>query len=188
MKVLDTDLPGVQLIEPKVFEDGRGYFLETFRAARYGAAGLPEVFPQDNVSFSRHGVLRGLHLQNPKGQAKLISVLAGEVFDVAVDLRHGSPHFGRWVGVNLSEENKRQLFIPKGFAHGYCVLSETALFAYKCSAPYDPDCELALRWSDPTIGIAWPLAEPQLSPRDAAAPFLAEIPAERLPRYAAAPA
>jgi len=187
MRVLETELPGVRVVEPKVFGDERGYFLETFQAARYGAAGLLEVVSQDNLSSSQSGVLRGLHLQNPNGQAKLVSVLAGEVFDVAVDVRLGSPQFGRWVGFPLSAENKRQVFIPEGFAHGFCVLSETALFAYKCSTPYDPDSEITLRWSDPAIGIVWPVAAPLLSPRDAAAPLLTEIPAERLPRYTTAP-
>lgn len=183
MKVRETDLPGVRIVEPAVFGDARGYFLEVFQAARYAAAGMPEVFPQDNLSCSQQGVLRGLHLQHPNGQGKLVSVLQGEVFDVAVDLRRGSPRFGRWVGVRLSGETKQQLFIPEGFAHGFCVLSATALFAYKCTALYDPASELSLRWSDPAIGITWPIAEPRLSQRDAAAPLLAEIPEERLPTY-----
>jgi len=183
MKVLDTALPGVRIVEPKVFGDARGYFLETFQADRYAAAGLPGAFAQDNLSFSGKGVLRGLHFQHPHGQAKLVSVLAGAVFDVAVDVRRGSPHFGRWVGVEISAEDNRQVFIPEGFAHGFCVLSEAALFAYKCSAVYDPDSEVTLRWSDPEIGIAWPVAAPLLSPRDAAAPLLSEVAPERLPAY-----
>jgi dTDP-4-dehydrorhamnose 3,5-epimerase len=185
MKVLESELSGVRIIEPKVFADDRGYFLETFQTARYGAAGFHALFDQDNLSFSQQGVLRGLHLQNPDEQAKLVSVLAGEVFDVAVDVRRGSPQFGRWAGFRLSAENKRQVYIPEGFAHGFCVLSETALFAYKCSVPYSPDSEITLRWSDPAIGIDWPVSEPLLSPRDAAAPLLSEISPDRLPQYAA---
>ncbi len=183
MKVERTDLPGVLLIEPRVFGDERGYFLETFQADRYRAAGIAGPFVQDNLSFSRGPVLRGLHLQYPRVQAKLVSVLAGEVFDVAVDVRPGSPHFGRWTGALLSDGNKRQLYIPAGFAHGFCVLSESALFAYKCTGVYAPEDEITVRWNDPEIGIAWPVAEPILSDKDAAAPCLREIDPDRLPPY-----
>ena len=184
MKVEETSLPGVLLIEPRVFGDERGYFLETFRAERYQAVGIAGPFVQDNLSFSRGPVLRGLHLQHPRAQGKLVSVLAGEVFDVAVDVRPGSLGFGCWTGVLLSGENKRQLYIPPGFAHGFCALSETVLFAYKCTDVYVPETEITVRWDDPEIGIAWPVAEPILSARDAAAPCLREIDANRLPSYA----
>jgi len=183
MKVEETNLPGVLLIEPRVFGDDRGYFLETFRAERYQAAGIAGPFIQDNLSFSRGPVLRGLHLQHPRAQGKLVFVLAGEVFDVAVDVRPSSPSFGLWTGALLSSENKRQLYIPTGFAHGFCVLSETVLFAYKCTEVYVPEDEITVRWDDPDIGITWPLAEPILSARDAAAPYLREIGADRLPPY-----
>lgn len=172
-------IPEVLLIEPKVFGDSRGFFLETFRASSYGEYGIGP-FVQDNLSFSQRGVLRGLHVQNPNGQAKLVSVLQGEVFDVAVDVRAGSPTFGRWVGEVLSAENRRQLYVPVGFAHGFCVLSESALFAYKCGAYYDPTNEFTVRWDDPDIGVAWPIEEPTLSAKDAAAPRLRDVAAERL--------
>jgi len=181
VKISETSLPGVLLIEPQVFGDERGFLMETYRAERYADAGLPDMGAQDNLSFSRRGVLRGLHLQHPRGQAKLCSVLAGEVWDVAVDVRPSSAHFKQWVGVTLSSENRHQLYIPQGFAHGFCALSETALFAYKCSDRYDPDSELSIRWDDPDIGIEWPVGQPELSPRDAAAPRLAELGEGRLP-------
>lgn len=166
MNVAPTSLPEVLLVEPKLFGDRRGYFFESFNAGRYADHGIASTFVQDNVSFSRGGVLRGLHLQNPHAQDKLVYVLDGEVFDVAVDMRAGSPRFGRWAGERLSGENARQLFIPAGFAHGFCVLSETVLFAYKCSDFYAPGCEVTIAWNDPDIGIAWPLAEPSLSEKD----------------------
>ena len=183
MRVVPTDLPDVLVVEPRVFGDHRGYFLETFQARRYAEAGIPGPFVQDNLSFSQRGVLRGLHYQHPHAQGKLVWVLQGEVFDVAVDIRRGSPTFGRWVGVRLSGENKRQLWIPPGFAHGFCVLSETALFTYKCTDYYAPEDEGTVRWDDPDLGIEWPVEEPALSAKDAAAPMLAEIPVERLPPY-----
>ncbi|GAB4263307.1 MAG: dTDP-4-dehydrorhamnose 3,5-epimerase [Thermoleophilia bacterium] len=183
MRVVETELPGVLLVEPRVFGDERGYFLETYQARRYAEAGIPGPFVQDNLSFSRRGVLRGLHYQHPHGQGKLVWVLQGEVFDVAVDIRRGSPFFGRWVGVRLSAENKRQLWIPPGFAHGFCVVSETALFAYKCTDYYAPEAEGAVRWDDPALGIDWPVADPVISAKDAAGLRLAEIPPERLPAY-----
>ncbi len=175
MKVEDTDLPGVKLIHPRVFEDARGFFMETWHRARYREAGLPD-FVQDNLSCSKKGVLRGLHFQHPHPQGKLVQVLAGEIFDVAVDIRQGSPTFARWVGVVLSSKNRRQLYIPEGFAHGFCVLSEEALVAYKCTDVYHPEADRGLRWDDPDIGIAWPIEDPILSPKDAGAPRLAGHP------------
>ena len=184
MKVHETALPGVILIEPEVFGDSRGYFLEAWNVRRYAEAGLAQTFVQDNISFSRQGILRGLHLQNPRSQGKLVYVLAGEVYDVAVDLRRGSPHFGCWFGVTLSAQNHRQLYIPEGFGHGFCVLSESALFAYKCTDYYFREAEMSVRWDDPDLAIDWPVDNPALSAKDAAAPFLTEIPAARLPAFA----
>lgn len=185
MLIHTTNLPGVVIIEPRVFGDERGFFMETWNQARYAEAGLPERFVQDNLSFSRRGVLRGLHFQNPNGQGKLVSVLQGEVFDVAVDIRVGSPTFGQVASVLLSAENKRQFYIPPGFAHGFCVTSETALFAYKCTEFYEPKAEASLRWNDPALAIDWPIDAPELSAKDAAAPTLADFPRERLPVYEA---
>ncbi len=187
MRVVPTEIPGVLVVEPRVFGDRRGYFLETFQARRYAEAGIAGPFVQDNLSFSQQGVLRGLHYQHPRPQGKLVWVLQGEVFDVAVDIRRGSPTFGRWVGVRLSAENKRQLWIPPGFAHGFCVVSETALFTYKCTDYYAPEAEGTIRWDDPDLGIGWPVAGPALSAKDAAAPRLREVPPERLPPYGAEP-
>ena len=167
MNVLTCDIPGLLIIEPKVFGDARGFFLETWNLRRYREAGLDADFVQDNLSFSRRGILRGLHFQSPKPQGKLLQVLQGEVFDVAVDIRRSSPTFGKWHGLMLSGENKRQFYVPPGFAHGFAVLSETALFHYKCTEFYSPKDELAIRWDDPDIGIQWPLKEPLLSERDA---------------------
>ena len=183
MNVLQTKLPGVLILEPQVFGDGRGYFLETWSSTRYEDAGIAGPFVQDNVAFSRKGVLRGLHLQHPRSQGKLVQVLSGEVFDVAVDVRVGSPSFGRWVGNRLSEANHRQMYIPPGLAHGYCVLSETALFSYKCTDFYNPATEIGILWNDPQLNIDWLIAAPVVSPKDAVYPRLAEIPAERLPRF-----
>ena len=187
MNVVETRLPGVLLVEPKVFGDERGFFVETWHAGRYAEAGLPGFagFVQDNLSFSRRGVLRGLHFQNPDQQGKLVYVLQGEVYDVAVDIRTGSPNFGEWVGATLSAENKRQIYIPEGFAHGFLVTSETALFAYKCTAPYNARAEATVSWNDPQIGIRWPVEAPILSEKDRAAQVLAEIPTEQLPGYEA---
>ncbi|MEW6663478.1 MAG: dTDP-4-dehydrorhamnose 3,5-epimerase [Bacillota bacterium] len=183
MKVIETGLPGVVIIEPRVLGDARGFFMETWQQARYAAAGLPEVFVQDNLSFSSHGTLRGLHYQHPYPQGKLVSVLQGEVFDVAVDIRVGSPTYGLWVGVTLSAENKRQLYIPPGFAHGFCVKSESALFAYKCTEFYHPEAEGGIIWNDPDIGIEWPVKAPLLSGKDGVYPRLREVPREKLPIY-----
>jgi dTDP-4-dehydrorhamnose 3,5-epimerase len=181
MNVVKTALPGVLIIEPKIFGDARGFFMETFHAMRYAQAGIPGPFVQDNLSRSGYGVLRGLHLQNPGGQGKLVTVLKGQVRDVAVDVRRGSPTFGKHVAVELSEENRRQLWVPRGFAHGFLVLSETADFFYKCDAPYSPDDEVAVRWNDPALGIDWDIEAPSLSARDAASWPLAEI--DNLPIY-----
>jgi dTDP-4-dehydrorhamnose 3,5-epimerase len=188
MKVIATRIPEVLLIEPRVFGDDRGFFMETYNAARYAAAGIPGTFVQDNVSLSRHGILRGLHLQHPHAQGKLVYVLEGEVFDVAVDVRVGSPTFGQWVGEILSADNRRQLWVPEGFAHGFCVTSERALFTYKCTDLYHAETELAVRWDDPDLGIDWPVREVQLSEKDARARALADIDSAALPRYPGATA
>jgi dTDP-4-dehydrorhamnose 3,5-epimerase len=181
MKVVATALPEVLIIEPKLFGDERGFFLESYQLDRYVENGIARPFVQDNLSRSRYGVLRGLHLQNPLTQGKLVSVLRGRVLDVAVDVRVGSPNFGRHVAVELSEENRRQLWVPRGFAHGFAVLSETADFFYKCDNHYSPKDEIVVRWDDPAIGIAWGIEQPSLAPRDAAAPRLADI--TNLPVY-----
>jgi dTDP-4-dehydrorhamnose 3,5-epimerase len=183
MNALETKLPGVMIFEPKVFGDERGFFMETWHADRYEEAGLPACFVQDNLSFSRRGVLRGLHFQNPDQQGKLVYVLQGEVYDVAVDIRVGSPTFGKWEAIVLTSGNKRQFYVPEGFAHGFLVISDTVLFAYKCTARYNAKAEASVLWNDPEIGIEWPVEEPVLSDKDRAAPPLAEMPVERLPRY-----
>jgi dTDP-4-dehydrorhamnose 3,5-epimerase len=180
MNIITCELPGLLVIEPKVFGDQRGFFMETWHQKRYAECGLPENFVQDNLSFSRRGILRGLHFQNPNPQAKLVSVLEGEVFDVALDIRRGSPTFGRTHAVVLSSQNKRQFFLPAGFAHGFLVTSETALFHYKCTEYYSPQHEGAIRWNDPDLGIQWPVQAPLLSTKDASAPLLKEMPLERL--------
>jgi dTDP-4-dehydrorhamnose 3,5-epimerase len=183
MNVLETNLPGVLVFEPKVFGDERGFFMETWHADRYEEAGLPARFVQDNLSFSQRGVLRGLHFQNPDQQGKLVYVLQGEAYDVAVDIRVGSPTFGEWTAVTLSSENKRQFYVPEGFAHGFLVASNAALFAYKCTAKYNAKAEAGILWNDPEIGIEWPVEAPVLSEKDRAAPTLAQIPSEQLPSY-----
>jgi len=175
VRFVATDLPGVVRIEPQVFGDARGFFLEVFHAGKFREAGLDLVFVQDNHSASTHGVLRGLHAQLDHPQGKLVRVIEGEIWDVAVDIRPGSPSFGRWVGATLSEENAHQLWVPPGFGHGFCVLSEEADVEYKCSALYDASDEIAIQWNDPAIGIRWPVAEPVLSARDQAARPLAEL-------------
>jgi dTDP-4-dehydrorhamnose 3,5-epimerase len=181
MKIIETALPGVIIVEAKMFGDARGFFLETFQAKRYAEVGIVRPFVQDNLSRSSNGVLRGLHLQNPKAQGKLVSVMRGCVRDVAVDMRRGSPTFGRHVVVELSEDNRRQLWVPRGFAHGFVVLSESADFFYKCDEVYSPADEVVIRWNDPALSIDWGVTAPKLSPRDAAAPRLAEV--ARLPVY-----
>lgn len=183
MKIRPTQLPEVMTIEPDVFGDARGYFMETWNDARYRELGIAGPFVQDNVSLSGRGVLRGLHFQHPNDQGKLVYALQGEIFDVAVDVRRGSPTFGRWAAATLNAENKLQMYIPPGFAHGFCVLSDQALFAYKCSAFYSPEHETAIRWDDPDIGIPWPVAAPRLSAKDQAALRMADVPRERLPVY-----
>ncbi len=184
MNVTPTSLPGVLVVEPRVFRDDRGYFLETWSESRYGPAGLPTVFRQDNLSHSMPGVIRGLHYQFPTPQGKLVGVALGEVFDVAVDIRVGSPTFGRWVGATLSAESGRQLYIPEGFAHGFLVLGEgPAVFTYKCTNGYDPAGQCSILWDDPDLAIDWPVASPLLSPKDADAPRLREVPESRLPRF-----
>lgn len=181
MKVVDLSLPGVKRIEPDAFGDDRGYFMESFQAERYANSGVQGSFVQDNLSYSRYGVLRGLHYQHPNGQGKLIQVLQGEVFDVAVDIRRGSLTFGQWVGEYLDAVNHRQLWVPAGFAHGFCVLSGTALFAYKCTDYYAPDSERSVRWDDPDIGIDWPIVPDEISDKDANAPFLKDVLTSALP-------
>jgi dTDP-4-dehydrorhamnose 3,5-epimerase len=172
MHVIPTDLPGVLIIEPRVHGDARGFFLETFHAARYGDAGIPGPFVQDNHSRSAEGVLRGLHYQVTKPQGKLVRCVRGAVFDVAVDVRRGSPGFGRWVGTELTEEARRQLWIPPGFAHGFCVMVGPAEVEYKCTDYHAPNDESGIIWNDPVVGIAWPIADPTLSEKDRALPRL----------------
>jgi dTDP-4-dehydrorhamnose 3,5-epimerase len=183
MNVLPTRLPGVVVIEPRVFHDDRGYFFEIWNGARFGEAGLPSGSVQDNLSRSEPGVLRGLHLQSPTAQAKLLTVVSGEIWDVAVDVRRGSPNFGRWVGVTLSAQNHRQVFIPAGFAHGFVVTGEAAMVCYKCDAPYAPGDEMTILWNDPDLGIEWPLPSPRLSPKDRAGVRLRDVPLDRLPPF-----
>ena len=184
MKVIETPLQGCVVVEPAVFDDERGFFFESWNADRYARHGLHFTVVQSNVSASVRGVVRGLHYQWPNPQGKLVSVLEGEVYDVAVDIRRGSPTFGRWAAVMLSAENKRQFWIPEGFAHGFVVVSERAVFSYLCTAVYDKAADAAVRWDDPAIGIDWPISDPQLSAKDAAAPLLTDVAPERLPTYA----
>lgn len=182
MNVIPTEIPGLLILEPKVFGDDRGFFTETFNTQRYGEAGILRPFVQDNLSRSIKGTLRGLHFQEPHGQGKLVSCLQGSVYDVAVDVRKGSPHFGKWVAVELSGDNHRQFWIPSGFAHGFCVTSESADFFYKCTELYVPQAERAVAWNDPVLAIPWPLLAPLLSKKDQAAPHLKDAP--RLPLFA----
>ena len=183
MRVRPLEIADVLLIEPQVFGDERGFFVETYHAERYAKAGIPASFVQDNVSRSSRGIVRGLHLQRPHDQGKLVSVLEGEVFDVAVDVRVGSPSFGRWVGTVLSSLNHHQLYVPVGFAHGFCVISDFATFSYKCTDFYHPECELGIAFDDPEIGIRWPVDQPILGAKDQRSPPLARIDPEKLPRY-----
>ena len=175
MNVIPTSLEGLLIIEPDVFGDTRGYFLETYHQGRYQSAGLDTTFVQDNLSFSKKGTLRGLHFQITHPQAKLVQAITGKIFDVAVDIRPESPTFGKWSSALLSEENKHQLFIPEGFAHGFCVLSENAHVAYKCSDYYSPADEGGILWSDPAIGIDWPVKDPMLSDKDQQYPCLKDL-------------
>ena len=184
MKVTELALPGLKLITPRRFGDARGWFAETWQAERYQEAGIRESFVQDNLALSGRGVLRGLHAQEPHAQGKLVQVFQGRVFDVAVDLRVGSPTFGQWHGVILDQDSGLQFYLPPGFLHGYYVMSEQALFAYKTTDIYSPESEFRVRWDDPEIGIDWPLdGEPILSDKDRSAPLLAEVPDSRMSRY-----
>jgi dTDP-4-dehydrorhamnose 3,5-epimerase len=185
VNVLETDLPGVLIVEPSVFGDSRGFFMESWNGARYEEHGIPDHFVQDNLSFSACGVLRGLHFQNPRAQGKLVSVLLGEVFDVAVDIRVGSPNFGGWTGSTLSEVNRRQLWVPPGFAHGFVVTAESTLLCYKCTDYYAPEYDRSILWNDPEIGINWPVETLSLSDKDRAAPPLNQVPEDTLPHYKA---
>jgi dTDP-4-dehydrorhamnose 3,5-epimerase len=175
MNLIPTSLPGVLIIEPRVFRDERGFFLETYHAQRYREAGLDATFVQDNHSRSTRGTLRGLHWQAERPQGKLVRVLLGEIYDVAVDIRPDSPTFGKWVGFTLSADNFRQAWIPPGYAHGFCVTSEVAEVEYKCTDFYDPPSERGLIWNDPEVGIAWPIQDPILSPRDRQHPRLSAL-------------
>ena len=180
IQIHSTTLPDVLLIEPVVFADNRGFFLETYHRGKYAEAGLDVLFVQDNHSRSRKNTLRGLHYQAAHPQGKLIWAAAGEIFDVAVDIRKGSPAFGKWLGIHLTEANHLQLYIPPGFAHGFCVLSETADLMYKCTDFYFPEDDCGLLWNDPDIGINWPVTDPVLSKKDASLPRLSEVPPSRL--------
>src|SRR5689334_3882431 len=184
MDVMQTELPGLLLIEPRTFRDDRGFFLESFQAERYRDHGIADVFVQDNHSRSRQGVLRGLHFQVKRPQAQIVTVIRGRIFDAAVDLRLGSATFGLWYGVELSDEGPRQLYMAPGFAHGFCVLSEFADLHYKVSQLYDAGDEGGLVWNDPDVGIAWPVANPKVAARDAAYPRLKDLGADRLPHMA----
>ncbi len=178
MNIIKTAIPGVLIIEPRVFGDSRGFFMETWNTAGFAGAGLDLAFVQDNHSRSQKGVLRGLHFQNPGPQGKLVRVTRGAVYDVAVDLRASSPTFGHWVGVELSAENKRMLWVPEGFAHGFLTLEDDTDFLYKCTAPYAPQSEFTLAWNDPAVGIEWPVAglDPIISEKDARGLALADVP------------
>ena len=183
MKVTPTSHPDVLLIEPDVFADARGFFMETYHVGKFAAAGLPTEYLQDNHSRSSCGVLRGLHYQLEHPQGKLVRLVNGEVLDVAVDIRKGSPRFGQWVAVTLSAENRRQLYVPPGFAHGFCTLSEQADFLYKCTDIYTPGDEYGIAWDDPALAIDWPDLDIQLSDKDKRYPVLSE--SKHLPEYRA---
>ena len=185
MKVIETALPDVLILEPQVFGDARGFFYESYNKGKWQQAGIEADFIQTNVSRSAKGVLRGLHYQWPNPQGKLVSVLDGDVYDVAVDIRRGSPTFGQWTAVVLSAENKRHFWIPEGYAHGFVTLSETALFNYVCTDTYDREADAGVRWNDAALAIDWPVASPLLSDKDARLPFLADVAPDRLPPYAA---
>ncbi|MEM9136078.1 MAG: dTDP-4-dehydrorhamnose 3,5-epimerase [Cyanobacteria bacterium P01_F01_bin.42] len=183
MNIIETPLPGVLIIEPKTFGDDRGYFMETYSLTRYASNGMKLPFVQDNESFSRQGILRGLHYQLQQPQGKLVRVSQGEVYDVALDIRVGSPTFGQWYGVLLSSENKRQFYVPPGYAHGFCVTSPTAAFQYKCTDYYSPQDEYGIVWNDPDLAIQWPEQQPLLSKKDAVLPCLKDVPPEKLPQF-----
>ncbi|OIO36629.1 MAG: dTDP-4-dehydrorhamnose 3,5-epimerase [Candidatus Omnitrophica bacterium CG1_02_46_14] len=178
MNVITSKLDGILIIEPKVFGDNRGFFMESYNHAKFAEIGIDLTFVQDNHSRSARGVVRGLHYQINPGQDKLVRVIRGSVFDVVVDIRRKSPTFGRWEGFYLSEENRKQVFVPKGFAHGFCVTSEMAEFEYKCSEYYSPQDERGIIWNDPEIGVKWPVAEPILSQRDLKLPRFRDIAAD----------
>ena len=183
MKAEKTAFQTAWIIEPEAFHDQRGYFMETYHKEKYESLGLKTHFVQDNLSYSVRGTLRGLHYQHPHAQAKLVQVIRGEIFDVIADIRWGSPTFGRWMGVRLSDENRRQFYVPEGFAHGFCVLSESALVYYKCSDFYAPESEWGILWSDPGLGIHWPVSTPMLSDKDSRYPLLRDFSLERFPVY-----
>lgn len=185
MNVIETLLPGVLILEPKVWADSRGFFMETYHAERFRQIGIDLPFVQDNHSRSARGVLRGLHFQEPNSQGKLIRCTSGALFDVAVDVRRGSPNFGKWFGLELSAENRRMLWVPPGFAHGFCAVSDVADLVYKCTDFYNPESDRSILWNDPDLGIEWPIASPLLSPKDAAAPRLKE--AKVLPQFTGMP-
>lgn len=185
LKCKETELPGVLLVEPRVFNDDRGFFMETYHLEKYRNAGIDEPFVQDNLSHSRRGTLRGLHYQLKHPQGKLIYAVSGEIVDIAADIRKGSPTFGRWLSTVLSAGNRCQLYVPGGFAHGFCVLSETADVMYKCTDLYAPGDEYGILWSDPDMNIQWPVDTPVLSKKDARNPALRDIPENLLPVYAA---
>jgi dTDP-4-dehydrorhamnose 3,5-epimerase len=182
VRVVTTELPGVLIIEPDIHADGRGFFVETYHAEKYGALGIDGPFVQDNHSRSAGGTIRGLHLQLRRPQGKLVRVIEGEIYDVAVDVRRGSPTFGRWSAVTLSAANFRQCYIPEGFAHGFCVVTPSAQVEYKCTDLYDPDSELGIAWNDASLAIPWPVHDPILSKRDRCNPPLAEL-ARSLPAW-----
>jgi dTDP-4-dehydrorhamnose 3,5-epimerase len=183
MKAQKTVFQTALIIDPDVFRDKRGYFMETYHREKYEEFGISEHFVQDNLSYSVRGTLRGLHYQHPHGQVKLVQVIRGEIFDVIVDIRQGSPTFGWWTSVRLSDENGCQFYIPEGFAHGFCVLSETALVSYKCSDFYAPESEGGIIWSDPALNISWPVKNPLISDKDSRYPFLKDLSVDRLPVY-----
>ena len=184
MNIVKTKLSPVLLLEPKLFKDSRGFFMELYKESAYQAAGISAQFVQDNMSGSLKGAVRGLHYQLNHPQGKLVSIIRGAVFDVVVDIRVGSPSFGEWVGFELSETNHKQVYVPPGFAHGYCALSEEVIFHYKCTDYYHPEDEYGLLWSDPELNIAWPLeGEALISAKDAACPLLKDVSLDKLPRY-----
>lgn len=183
LEVIKTTLPGVLILEPKAFHDSRGFFIEAFHQKKYAGIGIDRVFVQDNRSHSIRDTLRGLHYQLRHPQAKLVFAISGEIYDVAVDIRKGSPAFGQSVGVKLSGKNGRQIYVPEGFAHGFCVLSETADVMYKCTDFYTPGDEYGILWSDPALGIEWPVEHPLLSEKDSKCPKLSDAPGSDLPDY-----
>ena len=183
MNIVPQKIPEVLLLKPRIFRDDRGYFLETFSTRTFPAQQPSVSFVQDNLSFSTQGTLRGLHLQHPSDQGKLVMAITGTIWDVAVDVRHGSPTFGQWVAQTLDDQERHQFYVPPGFAHGFCVLSETAHVCYKCTDLYDQPAELGVRFDDPDLNIDWPISAPKLSAKDEKAPFLRDIPVDRLPQY-----